>query len=353
MKLLYLIFFTTSVIFFSCNSRAELRKDRTRAPKITFKANPRENKLEVLVDGKLFTAYRWPENVYKPILYPLVTAAGTEITRGYPLNTRSGERADHTHQVGIWLNYGDVNNYDFWGNGSSGKRNIEGGQIMHLGIEQLNEGSGEGSLIATASWIDPEGKELLAERTEYHFIAKDSTRIIDRLSTLTATGGDVTMEDTKEGMFGIRVARQLELPSQSAVALTDAQGKPGTEKVVTNQGVTGNYRSSEGTTGEGVWGTRARWMNLYGSIGEEKISLTISDHPENLNYPTYWHARGYGLFAANPFGVKDFTKGAEELNYVIPDGQSITFRYRVILHSGTPLTDEEITQLSENFATKY
>src|SRR5690606_40653307 len=186
-----------------------------------------------------------------------------------------------------------------------------------------------------------------------HFIAKDSIRIIDRIATLTATGGDVLFKDTKEGSFGIRVARQLELPSKEDVTLTDAQGHPTTVKSMSNEGVTGNYRSSEGLTGEAVWGTRAKWMDLYGSIGSEHISLVIVDHPKNLSYPTYWHARGYGLFAANPFGVKDFTKGAEELDYTIPAGQSFTQRYRIIISDGADLTDDQINALSDEFSAKY
>ena len=306
-----------------------------------------------MIDGKLFTSYRWPDNVYKPILYPVLTSAGTEITRGFPLKPREGERSDHMHQVGIWLNYGNVNGYDFWGNGSEGKRNVNGGQIKHLSAEQLSGGTGEGSMVTTASWIDPSGKELLAEKTEYHFIAEGPTRIIDRITTLTATGEAVSMKDTKEGMFGIRVARQLELPSKEDVTLTDAQGHPTTVKKMSNDGVTGNYRSSEGVTGEAVWGTSAKWMDLSGSIGDEKISLVICDHPENLSYPTYWHARGYGLFASNPFGVKDFTEGKEELNYTIPAGDSLTLKYRVIVNSGAHLTDAEINAYAADFAKKY
>jgi hypothetical protein len=122
---------------------------------------------------------------------------------------------------------------------------------------------------------------------------------------------------------------------------------------MSNEGVTGNYRSSEGITGEAVWSTRAKWMDLYGSIGQENVSLVICDHPKNLSYPTYWHARGYGLFAANPFGAKDFTKGAEELNYTIPAGKSLTQRYRIIISNGTHLTDDQINAYFDDFAKKY
>jgi hypothetical protein len=154
-------------------------------------------------------------------------------------------------------------------------------------------------------------------------------------------------------MFGIRVARQLELPSKENVTLTDAKGNPTTVKAMPNTGVTGNYLSSEGVTGDAVWGTRAKWMDLNGNIGDEKISLVIFDHPKNQNYPTFWHARGYGLFAANPLGVKDFTKGKEELNLSLPAGKSLTFRFRLIVNSGSYLTTAEINALADEFAKAY
>jgi len=339
--------------FAAFGQRANTEMKPSKDSKVTFVKHDKDQRVDVLVDGNLFTAYWWPDSVYKPVLYPILSAAGTIITRGFPIKPREGERRDHLHQVGNWLNYGNVNGYDFWGNGSEGKRNVDGGQIKHLSIVKLSEGSGEGSMVTSSSWIDPAGKELLAEKTAFHFFAKGPIRMIDRIVTLTATGGAVSFKDTKEGSFGIRVARQLELPSKEDVTLSDARGNPTTVKAMSNEGVTGNYRSSEGVTGEAVWGTRAKWMDLYGSIGNEKISLVICDHPKNLSYPTFWHARGYGLFSANPFGLKDFTKGKEELNYNIPSGKSLTLRYRIIISSGVQLTDAEINGYADDFAGKY
>lgn len=355
-KLLSATIISSAIIFsVSCSASPEKEdgKKKEREPEVSFVKHEADKRVDVMVDGKLFTSYLWPDTVYKPILYPILTAAGTTITRGFPIKPRAGERQDHMHQVGNWFNYGNVNGYDFWGNGSEGKKSPNGGVIKYLGIDRLTEGHGEGIMVTRASWVDPAGKELLAEKTEFHFIAKDSIRIIDRIATLTATGGPVLFKDTKEGSFGIRVARQLELPSREDVTLTDAQGNPTTVKAMSNEGVTGNYRSSEGVTGEAVWSTRARWMDLDGKISSEDISLVICDHPKNLSYPTYWHARGYGLFAANPFGAKDFTKGKEELNYTIPAGKSLTQRYRIIISSGKHLTDAEINAYANDFSKKY
>jgi len=161
------------------------------------------------------------------------------------------------------------------------------------------------------------------------------------------------MKDNKEGMIAIRVARQLELPSKDEVIMTDAQGNPTTVKKMSNEGVSGSYRSSEGVKDDAVWSTRAKWMDLNGTIGNEKIAIVICDHPKNQSYPTYWHARGYGLFAANPLGWSVFTKGKETLNYEIPAGKSSVFRYRFIINSGADLTDNEINGYADSFASKY
>jgi hypothetical protein len=151
-------------------------------------------------------------------------------------------------------------------------------------------------------------------------------------------------------MFAIRVTRQLELPTKGEIEMVNADGTVSRVKDTLNVGITGNYMSSENISGEAVWSTRAKWMKLDGKIGEEEISVVICDHPQNPNYPTYWHARGYGLFSANPLGVKDFTKGADNLNFTIPAGKSATFRYRVIIASGTHLSEQEINAYSDEFA---
>lgn len=348
------LFLGALIIFSSCGQKAEQQTQDINDEQITFNQDTSQNRIDVLIGNRLFTSYRWPDNVYKPVLYPIISSGGTTITRGFPLETREGERNDHRHQVGNWLNYGNVNGYDFWGNGHTGEKLPNGGEIRHIGVEETSAGKGEASMTTTSAWLDPSGKELLSEETRFHFISRGEIRMIDRTTTLTASGGEpVTFKDTKEGMFGLRVARQLEMPSKEELTLTDASGQPTTVKKMSNEGVTGNYRSSEGITGEQVWSTRAKWMNLHGSIGDENISIVICDHPKNVSYPTWWHARGYGLFSANPLGAKDFTQGKEELNFAVPAGESVTFRYRIIVASGKDLTDDDINKLADEFAKKY
>jgi hypothetical protein len=300
--------------------------------------NEAARRVEVFVDGKLFTSYIWPDSLKKPVLYPLLAATGTDITRGFPLNPRPGERVDHPHHVGLWFNHGDLNGVDFWNNstGLSPERQKRMGTITHRRIASTKNGKDSGELVVEMDWIMPDGKVVLQETTKFIFYAGSQLRALDRITTLKAQADQVVFRDSKEGLFGLRVRRELEHPADKAEIFTDASGKATAVPKLDNTGVTGLYRSSEGKLGDAVWGTRATWTMLTGRIGDELITLAILDHPKNPGFPTYWHARGYGLFAANPLGAEQFTGGREKLNFTIKPDKEVTFRHRLmILSEGT------------------
>ena len=277
-------------------------------------ANESARRVDVFVDGKPFTSYIWPDTIKKPVLYPLRTATGTVVTRGYPLEPRPGERVDHPHHVGLWFNYGDVNGLDFWNNSDAIKPadRQKYGTIRHVKINRMTSGKDRGALEVEMEWLTAEGKPLLREETTFVFHGKANYRAIDRITKLTALGERVVFNDSKEGVLGLRVARQLEQPSDKPEDFTDAGGKATTVPKLDNTGVSGRYESSEGKTGDDVWGTRGRWVMLRGKIDQEDVTLAILDHPKNPGYPTYWHARGYGLFAANPLGQAVFSNGKQQ-----------------------------------------
>src|SRR5215212_6033958 len=79
---------------------------------VTVTPNEAARRVDVSIGGKPFTSYIWPERLKKPVLYPLRTASGTLVTRGWPFDPRPGERIDHPHHVGLWFDYGDVNGVD-------------------------------------------------------------------------------------------------------------------------------------------------------------------------------------------------------------------------------------------------
>jgi hypothetical protein len=298
-------------------------------------SNETARRVDVFIGKQLFTAYVYPDTVKKPVLFPIRTARGNLVTRGFPLEPMPGERVDHPHQVGLWFNYGDVNGLDFWNNSDAVKASERDkfGTIVHREVKETTSGKDLGVLKVAMDWLRPDGKALLREQTSFIFRAAGAMRSIDRITQLAATDEPVLFKDNKEGVIGMRVARQLEQPATKAEVFTDASGKATAVPVLNNEGVTGLYHSSEGKTGDDVWGTRGRWLALSGKIGAEDITLAILDHPSNPGYPTYWHARGYGLFAANPLGQKAMSNGKEELNLKLEPKQSVLFRYRLLVLS--------------------
>jgi hypothetical protein len=296
-----------------------------------------KRRVDILINDQPFTSYLWPTTLAKPVLYPLRSARGTLVTRGYPLEPRPGERTDHPHHAGLWFNYGSVNGIDFWNNSDAIKPEDKHkmGTVYHRKIVTAKGGSDSGVLESEADWNTADQNTLLKEHTRLVFRGDTNTRSIDWISTLTAQNEKVIFEDDKEGLLGMRVARPLEMPSDKPEVFTDASGRPTTVPKLDNSGVNGAYVTSEGKTGDAAWGTRGKWCNLSAFVDGEAVTISIFDHPSNTNFPAYWHARGYGLFAVNPLGRKIFTNAKEPaLNFTLAPNQSVTFRYRVLITSG-------------------
>ena len=308
-------------------------------------------KLELLLDGKVITAYCYFDSTEKPILFPLRTVSGTTVTRGYPIAPRPGERTDHPHHTELWMNYESVNGLDFWNNSFAipTEKKSHYGSIRHKKINFNKAKRNTAALSASSQWVDPNGSVLIDEVTTFAFTVRDHDFIIDRKSELKAVNGDVSFKDVKDGFLGLRVARSLEMPSKQEDKFVDAHGNVTTTPALNNEGVTGQYLNREGISGDDTWGKRSVWTTLSGMIDDEAISIGIIDHPSNVGYPTYWHARGYGLFAANPLGQSVFSNGKEQLNYVLKNGQSVIFSYRIIIHNGSTMTPDMMNELTKQF----
>jgi hypothetical protein len=288
----------------------------------------------------------------KPVLFPVNTIDGITVTRSYPYKLVAGERTDHPHHTGIWLNYESVNGLDFWNNSTAipvEKRN-QYGTIIHQKVVSKKANGNKASLTTTAIWVRPDNKVLLDEQTTFNFSAdtKENNFIIDRITTLTAKDTAVIFKDVKDGMFAIRVARELELPSKEKTSFVDDKGNV-TTVPPSGTDATGMYYSSNGLKGDSVWSTKGEWVMLTGKKDGKDITIGMFDHPSNVGYPTYWHARGYGLFALNPLGRKVFSNGKEELNFSLKPGESVTFRYRIVVHSGKFLTTDDMNKLFADF----
>jgi hypothetical protein len=248
----------------------------------------------------------------KPYLHPLRSAAGTIVTRSYPMESVEGESRDHPHHRGLWFTHGDVNGYDFWANEPSQKGATPGGKgkIVTRKVLEVKSGKRSGSVKALFDWQTPEGKTLLTETRDMIFYSDPKLRTIDLDIRLTAVEKS-KFGDTKEGCFAIRLASPLE----------EKRG--------------GKMVSSDGKLGEKlIWGKQYPWVDYYGQFAGETLGIAIMDHPTSERYPTYWHARAYGLFACNIWGLHDFVDKTKDGSQTLEPGKSLRFRYRVVIHPG-------------------
>lgn len=321
-------------------------------PGFNFKDDPGQKKTGLLYNGKLLTAYCYFDSTEKPVLFPLRTLKGTTVTRGWPVAPRTGERTDHPHHVGLWFNYESVNGLDFWNNSDAipeDKKHLYG-SIRHQRILARKTSEKGAILITYSHWVDENGNILLGEETEFYFTVNGQSFIIDRKSTLEAKTR-VEFKDVKDGMLGLRVARELEMPSTQEDRFVDSHGNIITVAANNPVDATGMYVNREGEKGDECWGKRSAWTYLRGEKDGERIMIVMIDHPENIGYPTYWHARGYGLFAANPLGQEIFSKGKQSLRFHLDKGSRATFQYRIIIHSGD-LDDRQIDAYMSEFSER-
>ncbi len=265
----------------------------------------------VTADGKPFTTYILNSH-NKPVLYPLIGPSGAAMTRQYPIESAlPSEAKDHPHQRSVWLAHGDVNGLSYWDQEDSHPgKTIVCGHIVHQSIESCKGNT----IVAKSNWVNAKGETDLQETRTMEFYAQEKARWIDFTFVLTAVQPRVKFGDTKEGVFAVRVA--------------------GTIKVDAKKG--GTIVNSESLTNSNAWGKPASWVDYYGPVDNKTVGIALMNHPGSYGYPTCWHVRGYGLFAANPFGLHDFygDKSGKNGEVVLKKGESITLKYRLLLHTG-------------------
>lgn len=283
-----------------------------------------DNRVDVTINGQPYTSLFFGPETTKPYLHPLRSASGKIVTRMYPMEDKDGEVKDHIHHRGLWFSHGDVNGIDFWANDPS-QQGPKKGKIVLKKLGQARSGK-TGSIEAVFEWVDFNGKALVRDERVYTFHAPGDLRIVDIDIKLTGIE-KAHFGDTKEGVFAIRLA-------------TEMDGKH-----------TGRMESAEGKIGEKeVWGRPSPWVDYYGKVDGELLGVAIFDHPSNPKHPTHWHSRDYGLFAANIFGERDFYRDkTRDGGVTLEPGQSMRFRYRVVIHPGDAKT-ARIADLYRDYA---
>lgn len=293
------------------------------------------NSVEVSIGGQLFTTFHFESEYDKPFLQALRTADGTIVTRGIPVGNSIPPEHEHDkslepHQRALYFGHGDIDGYSFWVEKVFSKyyhtSSLKYGRLVFRKLDELKSGRDSGVVRATFDMQGEDGKTFAQQTQEYKFQGDAKNRIIDCEYVIKAGDAPVVFGDTKEGTFGIRLAPELDAPDGTMV-------------------------NSEGGHGEAeVWGKRADWVDVDGVINGHKLGVAVFDAPDSFHHPTYWHARGYGLLAANPFGLSFFYNDPKHSgSYTLPAGQSIRFHYRVVIHEGT-YQDAGIGHLYDEFA---
>ena len=289
------------------------------SPQVRFTRTP--DRIAVEIDGKPYTGFFLSADGNKPYLYPLRTASGVIVTRHFPMEEFAGETKDHPHHRGMFFSHGDINGYNFWATepvpagaaaakkGSPSRR----GRMALKDVPQMKDGRRTGTIQALFDGLDPQGRPIMTETRTLTFHSDPKLRIID-FDIRIAAIEKLKFGDTKEGTFGIRLATSISEDAKLGGRMVNAAGKQ-TEKE--------------------VWGKRAAWLDYYGPVDGQTVGVLVMDHPGNPRHPTYWHTRAYGLLGANAFGVHDFLNDkTQDGSMVVEAGQSVRFRYRVVVHPG-------------------
>jgi len=266
--------------------------------------------VRVEIDRKPYTTFFLAMSGNKPYLYPLSTADGTLVTRHFPMDTFPGETNDHPHQRGLFFSHGDINGSNFWAT-EPGSETAKMGRMLLKKVVDAKGGDKSGTVQVVFEGQDSAGKPIMTETRTITFYRDPRLRTIDyeiKIDAITK----LVFGDTKEGTFGIRLA----------TSMTEDKG--------------GRMVNAEGQeTEKNVWGKRSPWVDYFGPVGSKTVGVAIFDNPANPRHPTYWHSRAYGLFAANPFGLRDFTGDkSQDGSMTVNAGGSVRFRYRVVIHQG-------------------
>ncbi len=295
-----------------------------------------DDRVEVHIDGALFTVFNMAASEPKPFLWPVIGPTGDPVTRAYPMKQVEGERTDHAHHRSIWTGWGDVRTRDLTKPGTNywhqSRDFADQDRQVVREITRMVSGPVFGQIDARIEWVAHDGRRDFIENRVYTFFRGDGdARVIDVRNVFDFPDGDVMFTDTKEaGILSVRVATSMDEISLNR--------KPGAGRIVNSEGQTGM---------NGCWGRPAKWCDFVGPVNGQTVGIAVFDARGNPGHPPRWHVRDYGLFSVNNFGVRDFPDGkGKDGSHVFKKGQTTRFDYRIVIHKG----DTQAGRVADRFA---
>ena len=309
MKAFTRLFIVTTLLTLTFDSLAE-----------GFSVGKTKDGVTIKFEGTLFTRYVIGQS-NKPFIWPIIGPNGNEVTRAFPMEKREGERHDHPHHRSLWFGHQGIGGFDTWHEPASGRKTSLGSTVHRKFVKVQG---GETAVIVTRNDYVGGGKKLLADERTHIFKMENGQRIIDVNITFTAEYGDCVLGDKKDAGFSVRIATSMDVDSKKG----------------------GSIVNSNGITDKAAWGKRAEWVDYHGPVKGKTVGVAILNHPKSFRHPTPWHVRTYGLFTANPFGLKSLGQGKDG-GFTLEKGKSITLRHRLIFHQG----DEKAAKIAQAYKT--
>ncbi len=299
-----------------------------------------DDTIEVIIDGKPFTAFNYRKSEPKPYLYPVIGPTGAPVTRDFPMKDneleKQNKRQDHPHHRSIWTAHGDIRTdnlsepgSNYWHEKSADKRDQQDRQVVRK-VTRTCSGPVFGLIEAEIDWVHHSGRREFSETRTYRFFRAGGQRMIDIRNVFHFSDGDVTFADTKEGgILSLRLAvtmdeQGIKDPSPQHGQMTNSAGGVGSKE---------------------CWGKAAAWCDYVGPVGGKPVGVAVFDAPSNYGHPAHWHIRDYGLYTANPFGLRSFDKNNPDSSHTFKKGEEAAFRYRIVIHPG----DAKAARIKEQY----
>lgn len=264
---------------------------------VELKKDDSSKTVAVRINGRDFSTYTFGDAQPKPYMWPVRGGDGTILTRPIITDRTQG---DHPHHKGVWVAVDEVGGVKFW---------AEEGKIANHGVEVTVASGNPAQMKVTNDWLDPAGKAVVRETTS---ISIWENGLLGYDIVFTASGEEpVEFGDTKEGLFGFRMAESMK--EKEGGRVVNAEGAMGTID---------------------CWGIPTGWIDYSGEVDGKTFGVALFDHPLNFR-PSRYHVRNYGLFSISPFGESSYTnkKRPAEPYFLFP-GKELRLRYALFVHDG-------------------